>query len=257
MREKPFYPKVALGMFSVQMSWTAGFLGVLFIVNLVKIIYAGVQGNEVAGFFNQIFVASNIYMLIIGIIAINFLPFFVGNGVTRKDYFAGGLLAAIALSIVIPIVAVVVSIVERLILSRFPIEYKVQTINEVTMDGNLIGDIVKSIIIAPYVDIESNLFLAACVLSLNMFAYYVLGWLISVSFYKYDFIVGIVMIALAVFFKMMYDTCFRMVLGLQPTELLINIGTLPASVAFVGILLIIIITIMMIRMMTKKVAIKI
>lgn len=40
------FPKVARDMFWAQMIWTFGFLGVMFIINIVKIVINLVRGTE-------------------------------------------------------------------------------------------------------------------------------------------------------------------------------------------------------------------
>ncbi|MEK5444343.1 MULTISPECIES: hypothetical protein [unclassified Fredinandcohnia] len=256
MKPTAVFPRVAKDIFFVQLMWTGGFLGIMLIVNIVKLIFAGIKGNEAEGFFSSIFVAGNIYMLIIGILAIYFLPHFVGNGVTRKDYFIGTVLASIGLSIIIPIITLLVSVLERLILNILDITLKGQTINEVDVDGAVIGDIVQSIIISPYVDPQSNLFLAISVLSLNLLVIYLIGWLISSSFYRFDTVVGIGFILIGLNLKMLKDTFLRISLDLPIPGWYTKLDILPISFSLIGILLIILISIWFIRLLTKKVAIK-
>ncbi len=256
MKPTAVFPRVAKDIFFVQLMWTGGFLGIMLIVNIVKLIIAGIKGNEAEGFFSSIFVAGNIYMLIIGILAIYFLPHFVGNGVTRKDYFIGTVLASIGLSIIIPIITLLVSVLERLILNMLDITLKGQTINEVDVDAAVIGDIVQSIIISPYVDPQSNLFLAISVLSLNLLVIYLIGWLISSSFYRFDIVVGIGFILIGLNLKMLKDTFLRISLDLPIPGWYTKLDFLPISFSLIGILLIILISIWIIRLLTKKVAIK-
>src|SRR5690606_29352554 len=186
MKQTANFPKVATDMFMVQLIWTAGFLGIMLIVNIVKLIIAGNQGNLAEGFFNSLFVAGGIYMFVLGILSIYFLPHFVGNGVTRKDYFKGTVLASIGISIVIPIITMIITFLEKFILNIVGLSYKEQTINNVDLDGNIIGDIIQSAIISPYVDPQNNWILAIAVLSLNIFVNYLIGWLIGSSFYRFD-----------------------------------------------------------------------
>src|SRR5699024_12454545 len=65
------------------------------------------------------YVAANIYMLVIGIIAINFLPYYVQNGVTRKNYFIGNVFAGVGLSIVIPVLIYIISFLEKSVINNF------------------------------------------------------------------------------------------------------------------------------------------
>lgn len=256
MKQPSIFPKVAIDMFVVQAIWTAGFLGIMLLINVVKTIMAGFRGNEVEGFFNSVFVAGNIYMLVIGILAIYFLPHFVGNGVTRKDYFFGTVLSSIGLAITIPIITGLISILEKIVLNLINIPLKVQTLNEVDISGNIIGDIVQSIIISPHVDFQSNWGLAMAVLALNIFISYLLGWLISASFYRYGTVIGLASILTAIVFKMLKDTFLRMSLDLSAVGWFSSLEDLPIGIALLGIVVIILLSIWFIRMLTKRVAIK-
>src|SRR5690625_4552871 len=171
------FPRVAADMVWSQMSWTFGFLGVMIIINIIQRAMNVIQGTEVdGGFYASLMIASNIYMLIIGIIAIYFLPYYVENGVTRKDYFKGTLLASIGVSIALPIITVLISVVERLFLTNLlSMSYKVQDLNdifnEVLMDidssiGNIIGGVITSVILSPNIDLSSNWLLAIAVFAL-------------------------------------------------------------------------------------------
>ena len=82
--------KVGLDLFIAQMGWTALFIGIIFVVHLVKLVFATVQGDEISVFYLSGHISSGVYMLIIGIIAgLSYLSFYVENGVTRKDFSKG------------------------------------------------------------------------------------------------------------------------------------------------------------------------
>ncbi|MBY0098315.1 hypothetical protein [Mesobacillus maritimus] len=256
MKQTRIFPKVALDMFVIQLVWTGGFLGIMFLINIVKLIIAGVQGNEVEGYFNTIFITGNIYMLIIGLLSIHFLSHYVGNGVTRKDYFIGSFLASIGIAIILPIFTIIISSLEKFVLNLASISTKVQSINEVDIDDNIIGDIVQSIIISPYVDPQDNWIMAISVLALNLYIYYLIGWLISSSFYRFDVMAGIGFILIALNFKMLKDTLLRISLELPVPGWFSWLDFLPSGMALIGVLLIIVVTVWFIRLLTKRIAIK-
>mgnify|MGYP001213374296 CR=1 FL=1 len=256
MNQPNYSMKVTTGMYVVQLMWTLAFLGVMLIINIAKNVYAGFQGNEVEGFFNSVFIAGNVYMLILGLIAINFLPYFVGNGITRKDYFIGSTIASLLLSISIAVITVVIFFIEKLIFNMLDFTYKIQTINELDLDGNIIGDTIQSIILSPYVDPNENWLLAMLVLTVNIFVIYLLGWFISASFYRFDWLIGLVSIVIAVVFKLLKDTFLRITLDLPVVGWFSTLDFLPMSIALVGIALIIVISIYLTRILTKRVVIK-
>lgn len=254
MEQNNIFPKVAKDMFWIQSTWTFGFLGIMLAINIFKIIYGIIQNTGVDDFYNSIFVAGNIYMLIIGIISVYFLPHYVENGVTRKDYFKGSLLASIGLSMLIPIVAYIVSIIEKLLLKNW-IDFKETNFIPET-DSNFIGDIIQSIILTPYVNPESNLILAIVIFSLNVFTYYLIGWLIGAGFYRFNAGTGFVFILIALIMITLEDVLLRISLDLPMQERFAILDTIPSGVTALGVLLILIVTTWIIRQLTKSVAIK-
>lgn len=259
--------KVTYGLFWTQMMWTFGFLGVMFVVNVIKIILNVIKGTEVdGGFYGSIMIAANIYMLIIGITVIYFLPYYVELGVTRKDYFIGTVLASIGLSIVIPIITLLVSLLERLILMNvLNLSYKVQDLNGVLnnvmndMDhnfGGVIAELILSVILSPNVDPSGNWILAIIVFALNIFIYYLLGWLISVGFYTGGIITGLVFIILSIGINLVKDALLRISMDVPVSDRFSALESLSLGVTLPGLLLVMIISIVIIRLLTKKATIK-
>lgn len=256
MTEQNVSLKVAKDLYLVQLVWTFAFLGIIFIVNVVKIIYAYFKLEHTEGFFNTSFIASNFYMFIIGLIAIHFLTYFVGNGVTRKDYFIGNTFASIGLAMTIAITTSLIFIVEKFILKLIDLPYKVQTINELDLDGNILGDAIQMIIVSPYVNPNENILLATSVLFINTLILYILGWMISATFYHYGTVNGIVAILISVTVKFLKDNLLRISLDLPTIGWFKNIPDMPEILAIFIILLIIILIYYVIRMLTKRIPVK-
>jgi hypothetical protein len=253
------FPKVASDMFQFQMVWAFGFLGVMLIINIVKIVINFIQGTEVEGYYASVLIASNIFMIIFGLISTSFLPYYVGNGVTRKDYFNGALLASFGLSLTIPISTFVISIIERFILTNLlNMNFRGIDINEAVLDvdSNLIGDFVLSIILTPYVDPGSNWILALGIFSLHLFIFYLIGWFVSASFYRFGTFTGILFIVVAFFIILLKDLFLRISLGLPLSNRFSTLDSLPLGLTVPGILLIIVFIVSIIRLLTKKVTIK-
>lgn len=256
------YPNVIKDMFWVQMSWAFGFLGIMLAINIFKIIQATIQGNGVDNYYNSVFVAANIFMLVIGIISIYFLPHYVENGVTRKDYFKGAFIASIGLSVVIPIVTIGISTLQLFILKNLDkISFKEVDINSVVSEinsdvGDIVGDIVTSVILTPYIDPQSNLILAIGIFSLNIFMYYLIGWLISASFYRFNTLTGLGFILIALIIFTLEDTLLRITLDLPIASRFSTLEFLPLGVTVLGILFLIFVSIWIIRTLTKRVTIK-
>src|SRR5690625_1327144 len=103
--QKPIsFTKPALDLLWVQLTWTYWFLGICFlvitfIVSLGKIIFR----EHVDSFYSAAYISSNIYMLVIGIIAITLMPHYVENGITRKSHILPNTLAGVGVSIILPV----------------------------------------------------------------------------------------------------------------------------------------------------------
>lgn len=259
MKQNNHFPRVATDMIIMQLVWALGFFGIMLIIHFFKIgRLTFFQGDEVDTFYNSVFIPANIFMLVIGIICVYFLPHYVENGVTRKDYFKGALLATIGLSITLPVLAFIISSITKAIVN---INYREADINSVIQEidggiGDIIGDIVQLIILSPHVDLSNNWLLAIAIFSLNLFMYYLLGWLISASFYKYDFIIGIVSIVASILILMFGDTMIRIALDFPIFDRFSALASLPSSIPLFVILLVILLTVWIIRQLTKRVTIK-
>ena len=164
MKQKAVYPKVATDLFWVQLFWSFGFLGVMFVIHIIKVILGIINGNEINNYFSIVYVAAHIFMLVIGIISVyGFFPHYVGNGVTRRDYFKGATLSTIALSITIPMIASIISVLERLFINLtnlYPVDSNPFISQGIAEESGLIGDIIKSVVIPPFVDLHDNWLLA-------------------------------------------------------------------------------------------------
>lgn len=194
--------KVGLDLFIAQMGWTALFIGIIFVVHLVKLVFATVQGDEISVFYLSGHISSGVYMLIIGIIAgLSYLSFYVENGVTRKDFFKGGLLASAGLSFAIPGIVLIIISVEILLvkLLNLPVIFEMGfSIEADEGDGESgIGALISHIINGPGIDLDSNWFLSTVLFMLNLFIYYLLGWMIASAFQRYGFWAGLGTIVLS------------------------------------------------------------
>lgn len=265
MKKNTIYLKVTGDMFMVQSLWILGFLGVMIVVHIFRIITAMFGDNGVDSYFDSVFIAANIAMFVIGILCIYFLPHFVGNGVTRKDYFRGAMLAAIGLSIALPIITMVVSTLGQFIINQIDqITYNNPDINsavqEIDTNGNIIGNIisstVQSFIIPPYVNPTSNWILAIAITSINTFIYYLIGWMISSGFYRLGTIPGLGFIIIGMITLIAKDSLLRITLNLPLAEQLTFLDILPKSIAASTILLMVIMVIGVIRLLTKQVTVK-
>lgn len=256
MNKQSISLKVARDIYSTQLSWTYAFLGVLLIVDIVKIIFSFINHEPTEGFFNTSFMASNFYMFIIGVIAMQFLAYYVGIGVTRKDYFIGNTLASVGIALTISVSTIVIFLIEKFILKLMNISYKAAEINDIELDGNILGDTIQMMIISPYVDPHKNIVFAAVILFVNIFIFYILGWMINATFYHYGNTYGIVVIIIAIAIKMLKDNVIRMALDLPLIGYFKSLPYMPAFVSIIVLLAIIAIILFAVHQITKRVPIK-
>lgn len=254
------FTKTGLDLFLVQLSWTFWFIGIIFLVHVVQIIF---QDNA-DSFYSTGYISSNIYMLVIGIITISFLTYFVENGITRKNYYYGNVIASIGLSIVIPILLYVLSLIEKFILSTFTSiiinEAVMQDVlEEVSGDvgGNIIAEVVLSVILTPFIYPDTNLILSLALLSLNIFVFYIVGWLIGSAFKRLGVILGILFIFIGLALIALKDSMIRLAMDIPLFENFSFLTSVPEPFALPLVFLIIVVTLILIRLLTKRVAIKI
>lgn len=265
MKTKAIYPKVAIDLYYIQFIWALGFLGILLLIQIVKPLLSMVpllKMNDkinIGNYFDTVFVSSNIFMLVIGIIAIlGFLPYYVSNGVTRKDYFKGAAIAAVGLSISIPIVASVIYALQKFIMkmTNLSIVQESTLANQIVdTDDGFVGEFIQSIIMTPFVELESNWLLAIIVFALNIFTYYLVGWLIGSGFYRFGVLIGLLCIALAFIIIYTQDLLLSIALDLPVSGMFTSLD-FSLYPAIAGTLVIAGITLSIIRQLTKRVAIK-
>ncbi|MUK88222.1 hypothetical protein GMD78_07430 [Ornithinibacillus sp. L9] len=256
MKNKAIYLKVTNDMFWVQLFWAFGVMGVMLIIQIGKLILGINQGNAPDNFYSTFFVVANFFTFIIGIISASFLPYFVGNGVTRKDYFRGATLASIGLAVILPIIALVISVLTQFILKQVAsVTFKEPNFDAFSSDSNLIGDIIQFLILTPYVNPESNLMLALGIFSLNILMYYLAGWLIGVAFYRFHTVIGLGFILISVTILTLENVLIRNTLNL-PIHDNFSFIDLPVTIAVPVIVLIVLLVLWTIRSLTKNVTIK-
>lgn len=269
MRQPSNSLKVTYALLWAQMQWTIIFLGIMFAIHLFRIgRMLFFNGSPIDNYFMTVLIAANIYMFVIGIISIYFLRYSVENGVTRKDYFKGTLLASIGLSIVIPIISFVVSIVERfvfgfIISARFAdtdmntVDFNLDAVSTAgDIIGNIIIHVIQAFILTPYLDPDSHWILALSIFGLTIFTFYMLGWFISASFKRLGTLVGLGVILVAIVLLVLKDTLLRIALDLPVSDWFTVLGDLSPSIALLGILVILLVTMWFIRILTKRMPIE-
>lgn len=254
------FPKIGLDLLVMQMIWSLWALGIFVLINIIqKIFMSRVDSIYIAGS-----IASNIYMLVIGIIAISFLTYYVENGITRKNFFYGNVIASIGLSIIVPIILYVLSLVEGFIINLFSsLTIDQNTLDGVLtevvsdVDGNIIAEIVLSMVFTPFINLETNLLLSLALFSLNILVFYIIGWLIGAAFKRLGVIGGILLIFIGIAFIAVKDSMIRLTMDIPLFENFSVLEVVPKPLALPVVFIVILLTFFLIRLLTKRTAIKI
>src|SRR5699024_11992048 len=117
--------------------------------------------------------------------------------------------------------------------------------------------IFMSLILTPYINPATNLFLSLALFSLNIFVFYIVGWLIGSAFKRLGVIVGILFISIGIALIAVKDSMIRLSMNIPLFENFSMLEKIPDSLAFPVILLVILITFCLIRLLTKRAVIKI
>lgn len=224
--------KVGMDMTRLFMIWSVWFLAIVFIVYLVlKTIGTNMNLNP-QSFLSFAYGPSKTYMLIIGIISIyGFLTFYVKQGVTRKMYFIGAAISSVIISIILMIVAGIITIIEQM------------------FD--------HSIDFTSFLGSDASWLLTVIVFSLNILVYYAVGWMIGAGFYRFGVLGGILYIVLGVLLVSISDILWEFELKNPLTFLigLVDMWEIPLYVSFIGTFFLIIIALSIVRTTTKRVRI--
>ncbi|CAM4287625.1 hypothetical protein BAMA_04055 [Bacillus manliponensis] len=250
--------KVARDMFFVQLIWSSWYLLFLLTANIIIGILITRRGVIEGDFLEGGFIdfshhSSRVFMLVIGIIsAYAFIRFYVKQGVTRKDYFFGAALGSIGLSLVIPVLCTILSGIQHIIINIFQFSPVIDN--------------------TPFLGSYTNWFSIIIVYTLNIFTYYIIGWLIGAGYHRYGWIIGFGFIALGIAcaslleFLWTFDTSFLDIRGPArilslPADVIVNmlpnINHLPMYVSLLGNILLLGVGLWIIRIVTKRATIKV
>lgn len=255
MKKSVSFKTIGFDLLWVQLTWTFWFIGIMVLINIGELIFQA----DVDSFYITGYIASNIYMLIIGIIAIYFLPYYVENGITRKNYFLGNIIASIGLSIIIPILIYTFSLLEKLVASSLSLTILFEGVFEQVVgdiDGHPLAEIILSFILTPFVNPETSPIIALAVFSLHIFVFYLIGWLIGAAFNRLGVIAGLVFIAIGIALNAVKDSMIRIALDLPLFQSFSAFDIVPVNLALPVVFVIILITLILIRLLTKRVAVK-
>lgn len=237
MKEKEIISRVARDMFLEQLKWSPWFIGIMLIVHGMLLFLPIGLSFQVNEFFGFSYFSTLIYMLVIGIIAgSTFLPYYVKHGVSRKDFYIGSVIAAVLMVLSVTAIIGILSILEGGILSVLGMKLSSGGFHR-TVGGNGI------LLFFPYV--------------LNSLVYYFVGFFIYLGFYRFKWMVGLGFCAFSVLIVSANDYIWNIgfigILG----EIFGNTIATSLNLAVIGTIILLGILLVLIRLLTKRISIKI
>ncbi|WP_411953997.1 hypothetical protein ACKXGF_12265 [Alkalibacillus sp. S2W] len=179
---------VAGGQYVEQLKWALWFIiiGGVLVRGVLLVVADQVddQLNEVAEMTLLEFMAeaSTVFMLVIGLMSVFvFLSYFGQNGITRWEYFFGTLMSGIGLALTLPIAFILLNLVEMLIIPWVPLTIDVATLS--------LGS--TAMISLEYI--------------LTLMIHFMFGWFITIGFYRYNWMIGLVFIGVVIYGGMMTE----------------------------------------------------
>lgn len=220
------FRKTALDMAVVQGTWAFWFAAIVFIVYFASnfLGFTLGTGGQIGELVTRMLTGypAKIFMLICGIISVSgFLTYYVRQGVTRKDYFIGAVIAAIVLSLALAAGSGLVFLAER-------------------------------ILFASDIGLDRTWGAAVTAFAFHALHYFVFGWLIGAGFYRYG-AGGLLFIAGAIAFAFAAEALWGTVLTEEWLGLSEPAG-LMASVA--GSLLLLAVLLWLVRRITRNVRVR-
>lgn len=236
MGTKRVFKKVALDMSLVQSVWAGWFIGIVFIIYVALNFFGGnveVNGQNLDShsFLTFTSSAAKIFMLVIGIISVSgFLTFYVQQGITRRDYFYGSAISSVVIALGLMAFAWIVTFIE--------------------------GFINPEIAHPTFLGSKTSWFFVALVFCLYIIVYYMAGWVIGAGFYRFG-AGGLLYILLALIMVGFVETLWE----LSDSNFLLYFfdfgkGEIPLSVSFLGTFAIIALAMVIVRVVTRRVRIK-
>ena len=233
--------KLAFDMCYLQMGWTLWYIPIVLIGYLVILPILGnftdISETDL-NFMSFLLQPSRIYMAIIGIITYSALfPFFVKQGVTRKQYFVGSALAAAGVALGINIVSALITGILQIVSRLTPYA---------PGQGHM-----------AFLENFSSWHVPLLTFSLIILTYYIAGWIIGIGFYRSSW-AGAGSIIVALVYVYLLDLLWEGQLSLNITSSLnITFPNQIFSLSLVGNLILIGLGLWVIRIATKDVPIKV
>ncbi|MBU9711651.1 hypothetical protein [Evansella tamaricis] len=229
--------KIAKDLFFIQIKWALWFIPIVFAVYLIVPHFVKDVAELNLHFLSFIYQPTKIFMLVIGIItSLYYLPYFVSNGITRKDYFYGAAIGSATVAFGIMFLSAILAGILELI-GAFS-NYQPSTSTMEFLQST------SSIWIIPIL-----------VYSFISIGYYISGWMIALGFYRFGGWGGMGFILVAILYINLTDLIWEGHASHPFGWLNIPFPDLPLPVSLIGALIFILLGFMVIRKVSKRITI--
>lgn len=225
---------ITIEMFTKIFSWSLWYIGTIIIIHLILVGLSTKVDNTVPDLVGISYTSSWGSALVISIIAAyTFMSFYIKHGITRREFYIGYATAGMAFSASTTILFQVVN----------------------SLEGFLLKSIIAKNIIKPVGFCRTdNIFLIIIMLTLTTYLFYLLGWTIFIGYYRFRWLIGFAFIGFVILvsyiLNLFWEVGFEYVTfknqGLSDSVMV----SIVVSVILIGCMLIVI------RQLTKKIAIK-
>lgn len=182
--------KVGRDLFQSQLIWTVWYLAIMLTIQFGVYFFIDEATMTGVNLFDSIFQSSMIYLLIIGIITGRyFIIHFLKVGVTRREYFNGSAIAMVMLSFTIMIIAALLT--------------------ALTISTGIASDFSGYNNVVEFLNTNSFWIIPIFSLSFILITYYLAGWIISLSFYRYSAFKAAFSIVFAIFYIGVLDIIWQ------------------------------------------------
>lgn len=232
-------------LYQEQFRWFLWFLLFVLLFQGALLALAFYFEGTIQPFILLSFGPSRIFLLVLGIIsAYAFLGYYYQLGQTRKRYYKSTIVSSILLAVTMAFIVKLLSLIEAFVVGN-------QSVISDQTEGTTIANDSQSITITIDIFSEGLQFLDSSLLFMLFFVlqllfYYAVGWFISVGFYRYGWVIGLVFIVFALGFLGLNQSMWSSSL----------VDDLPAILQFIGTGALVTIVFSFIYLVVKRTPIK-
>lgn len=171
--------KIARLLFMEQVKWTMWFLSFMFVIYIVVVTFASGPHSSFIDLTNFSNGSSGIYMLIIGILTTSsFFYYYMQQGATRKNFFLGTIISSALIAIAITVILILFTFILQFISGWAGWNIHGQELDFTSSFSAFIYTFIR--------------------LAIMHLIYFLIGWMIGLTFYRLGWLYGLLSIACSI-----------------------------------------------------------